>query len=697
MIISSRTKEIIRIIVAEHGFITVNDIARKMGVSERTVYREIPDVARILKNWNIELKSVSKKGLTIQADKKTMDNFMEEIEETTKIQVIESEDRKNYIILALLHEDDFIKTEALSIDLRISMPTIRNDLKKIEQLLERQEIQLIRKKGEGICLEGTPVAKDHLLINTIMRNVESDILINWLDGDLASPHPFISLLEKYGYREILFKTHSTLRDVPSLLNDYDLYVDDWSYVECIFLVAMMVGRHKKGKIGEFLAEEKHVLLAYSDDNVCKKITSLIEKEFNVDFNEAEKAYLAWVLRLTIHSNLTEKLSPGDFYLMSKVNRIIKRINEELGIALEHDNDLIDGLLVHLSRALKRIRSGMSISNPMIREIEKDYARLFEITGKIIQEVFPNERFTQDEIGYLTLYFAVSLDKYAKRSLRILIVCSSGMGSSKMLASRLESEISEIYVKKIVSLLGLGKEKLDRYDLILSTIPLYLESNQYIKVSPLLKPYELELIKEKIRRHKYKKLCKIERTRNTINLKNVDFLLALEDINYYTRMSVDLLNDFKVVMLPSDASTKEILDRISEWAEIINLGITRADIETFLGKKRTNESYFVIPATNVGYFECYVKGIRKPAMIICCFDSLREDEEQLDEKTKAVIMLFYPYNTIRIERQLVGRITDMIIEDADVIRLIEAGEEEKISQIMGYRLLENVKRLYIFEE
>ena len=61
------------------------------------------------------------------------------------------------------------------------------------------------------------------------------------------------------------------------------------------------------------------------------------------------------------------------------------------------------------------------------------------------------------------------------------------------------------------------------------------------------------------------------------------------------------------------------------------------------------------------------------------------------------MLFYPYNTIRIERQLVGRITDMIIEDADVIRLIEAGEEEKISQIMGYRLLENVKRLYIFEE
>ena len=53
--------------------------------------------------------------------------------------------------------------------------------------------------------------------------------------------------------------------------------------------------------------------------------------------------------------------------------------------------------------------------------------------------------------------------------------------------------------------------------------------------------------------------------------------------------------------------------------------------------------------------------------------------------------------IRIERQLVGRITDMIIEDADVIRLIEEGDQVKIRQIMGFRLLENIKRLYIFDE
>ena len=35
MIISSRTREIIRIIAAEHGFITVHNIAEKMNVSDR--------------------------------------------------------------------------------------------------------------------------------------------------------------------------------------------------------------------------------------------------------------------------------------------------------------------------------------------------------------------------------------------------------------------------------------------------------------------------------------------------------------------------------------------------------------------------------------------------------------------------------------------------------------------------------------
>ena len=118
---------------------------------------------------------------------------------------------------------------------------------------------------------------------------------------------------------------------------------------------------------------------------------------------------------------------------------------------------MDGLVAHMDKALKRIRSGMSISNPIIREIEKDYKELFQIIKRSARLVFSEDYFPEDEIGYLVLYFAVSLDNITKKTFRILVVCSSGMGSSKMLASRLEREIPEIYVRKIVSLIGLGKK------------------------------------------------------------------------------------------------------------------------------------------------------------------------------------------------------------------------------------------------
>ena len=73
----------------------------------------------------------------------------------------------------------------------------------------------------------------------------------------------------------------------------------------------------------------------------------------------------------------------------------------------------------------------------------------------------------------------------------------------MLAHRVEQEIPEICVSKEVSLVGFGQENLDEYDLILSTIPLYIDKRNYLKVSPLLSSNELEQIHEAIKRHKYK--------------------------------------------------------------------------------------------------------------------------------------------------------------------------------------------------
>ena len=61
MVMSARTKEIIQIVTAARGYITIKEIAAGMGISERTVYREIPEVTKVLAEYDIILETVSKK------------------------------------------------------------------------------------------------------------------------------------------------------------------------------------------------------------------------------------------------------------------------------------------------------------------------------------------------------------------------------------------------------------------------------------------------------------------------------------------------------------------------------------------------------------------------------------------------------------------------------------------------------------
>lgn len=67
MLMSNRVKDIIQIVLSSRGFVTMKDIANKMNVSERTVYREIPEVTEVLRQYQITLETVSKKesGLSV--------------------------------------------------------------------------------------------------------------------------------------------------------------------------------------------------------------------------------------------------------------------------------------------------------------------------------------------------------------------------------------------------------------------------------------------------------------------------------------------------------------------------------------------------------------------------------------------------------------------------------------------------------
>lgn len=79
-----------------------------------------------------------------------------------------------------------------------------------------------------------------------------------------------------------------------------------------------------------------------------------------------------------------------------------------------------------------------------------------------RNIFQPIKIPEDEIGYIVIYFIASMDYLSKNSISVLVVCSTGIGSSKMLRSRLEREFSEIVLKRS-SLHKLHDEDLKQYD------------------------------------------------------------------------------------------------------------------------------------------------------------------------------------------------------------------------------------------
>lgn len=671
MLMSTRTKEIIQIIILEHGYITMKKIADKMKISERTVYRNMNEISDVLAEYDLTLETVSKKGVKIVGSGKNREELKLYLEAEVYTQVVEPKERRNRILFELIHSENYIKAEALAIDLKTSLPTIRNDLKKISELCESYQIELVQKKGEGIYLKGHQKERDCLLVNILRETIEIERLLSWMD-------------------DMIKRCHKSLQNLNMDFEEAGYYMEDGSYLEFVILTALMIRRNQMGKSKKEI-NQLDENISKEEKQLTKRAIQYLKREFMIDFKDYDHKELCHMIHILSMPTLSKELTAQTYELRGKVRKFIEHVEEEMGIYLSQDQKLMDGLVAHMDKALKRIRSGMSISNPIIREIEKDYKELFQIIKRSARLVFSEDYFPEDEIGYLVLYFAVSLDNITKKTFRILVVCSSGMGSSKMLASRLEREIPEIYVRKIVSLIGLGKEDLSDYDLILSTIPLYLDQEMYLKVSPLLNPQELALVKEKIRRHKHKTLRRIEeRGKDAERWEKMNGMLALARLNQFTQQAMKIIENFTILSFSKDASEEDVVDKIGEICKNCGFELVREQNEINQGKSM--ESYFVIPATKVSYFEYFSKDVKEVMLMVCYFKGEEVYDWNSEEMIKSMVVMVYPEEVNDLEREIINNITDLIIEDSNMIDLIEKGDKDGICQSLSFQFMEYIKHI-----
>lgn len=683
MIITSRTKGILLLLMEKlNSYVSVQELAEQLNVTDRTIYRQLEEVYSIIEKQGLVIENISGQGMKLSGTKEQLKELEALFEKSDREFELTTEDRINAIQFYLLHEQDYVKAQYFSELLNVSIQSIRNDFQQIRKDLAFYDLDLTTKKGDGFLITGSETKKRVLLSSIFRDHISFVDLVRWIDEE-KSTSIYFKMLSDLGYFSIVEKT---FRILEKLFQEYKLHVPDTMFQDYVFLVSIMIRRLDWNTTNNYYLDN---IVKRKDTAVdlYNELKSLIEKEFDIQLNENEEVYLEWLVSINNNfqsTELSEEVPEID--LVNKVHDFIVFVETTMGCRLRTDAHLQKALFEHLDRTLARIRSGITIKNPMIKEIRKSYEKLYSTIKVAAEYVFENDRFPEDEIGFLVLHFAVALDKVLDKSINALVVCSSGMGSSKMLANRLIREIPEIEIKKIVSFLKLTKEDLEDYDIIFSTVSLPLEPQDYVMVSPLLNKKELREVKKILETIRFSKLHRKELLVPRKPLNVYELPEVLDELSLVAKYSSDVLKNFHTAKINPEANNLPILQTLGNY--LVEKGHTDDPyLLVNYAEQAKLESYFGIPNTRLGYIHCQTNKVEAPLFLV--FD-LEKDlvfssmEKELMEVT-SVILVVSPKKDEDIVADLLSMITMLIIETPESIQMFEQTEEKELRELLGERI------------
>ena len=273
----------------------------------------------------------------------------------------------------------------------------------------------------------------------------------------------LSVLERYS-------TLATPEDIPALLQSYESMMksrltDDSRHIMLYFLAwydHRLAHGHQIDMIPiSSIENESPTLVEWAHAFLARHgITS-----------DAETCYLCSIMHMHAFASIEQKDE-----LYGKLHQFARTLRERFeslsGLVLDDDRqELEDRLTVHLLSAYHRLQNGIRYHNPMLAEIEQAYRSLFQLTKITVksQERSVDVTFTDDEIALIATYFGGAFLQQGETTQKdILVVCSSGIGTSQFLLMQLRARYPELRFTGPLSVSDCRSMSLENAGLILTT-------------------------------------------------------------------------------------------------------------------------------------------------------------------------------------------------------------------------------------
>ena len=676
MFITSREKAIIDLIIKTSGKYTVSSIALYLNVSVRTIHRDLKAIEKLLDQFQLKLIRATNDGLSIEGKNEQIFQLIQQLM-VSKPTDQTPQERKLQLLNVLLEKEESFKIQSLASQLGVSMTTLTAYLDELAEWLTRFHIRLTRKRGVGVQVDGLETDKRKALSDYFILFFDEELIEvlfsaetgNYADGEILNYLSFTYLLE------IDRLVSSTINKGKSRLSDYD-------YIRLIVHICITMQRTEKNPlsdVGEELPNE--LKKEYSlIEQVCKEL----ERKFSISFTKNDLCLLAVILRGSKLQE-AEAIQYDRVMLGNRIRNVIHDVSTEIQVDLRNDFSLYQGLLAHMVPSIFRLEHKMGLSNPLTEDIRAKYPDLFVAVSKSLKKEFTHIEFPDDDIAFIVLHFGSALVVREKElNFKALIVCPTGIGTSKMLASRIKQEFIEIGPIDIKSIKEISEVDLRPYDLIISTVKLPYFKLDYILVTPLLKAKDIEAIQ------KFLKKSGRDFAKNSyqaISVKKEESLSQSNKLSFQ-----EILNEIKDVHVSMETILQhfrvEHSDRKDGHLEIIADMLKDAEREGLLEdpdqvmiqlEERESIGGLGILNTEMALFHCRHVSMRELVFRISHLEQpcLVAGMDGKNMYVKSILLMLAPENLSVREQEILSLISTSLIESNEAIMIFSSANEEMI--------------------
>ncbi|MGT2803054.1 BglG family transcription antiterminator [Streptococcus henryi] len=437
-------------ILPTDSFYTSQELANKLGVSEKTIRTRMKELNSILETNGAEV--ISKRHLGYQLNIINEQAFLNLTEQITVQEVPDGiEERQNFLLEKLLASDKYLKLDDIAEELFVSRQTLFTNVKRVEEILSSYDLSIDRKPNYGIKVIGNEFDKRTCIVNNLYVRRNSTEKEQWLANMII------------------------LGNQKHKVNMSEISLDNF-----IKYVIVSLERIKRGHpldSSDIQSKDISEATQFIVNNYCENI----ETEFNIILSDTERLFLAIHFSSQLSSDSYSQYGPN-FVITGKIDELVfkmlTRVYDTFSINFRNNLELRMSLNQHLVPMDIRLRYNIPITNPLLEVIKKEYTYPFTLAMSACTSLseYYRKEIPEDEVAYIALIFALATEKRARQieKKNIVLVCVSGTSSSQLFKFKYKQAfgayLNDIYDCSVAEL-DLFDFKGKKIDYIFTTVPL----------------------------------------------------------------------------------------------------------------------------------------------------------------------------------------------------------------------------------